>query len=96
MSARLGGRSDNHLDVLVKSDDVLLFSKAWRHFIRPESVRFQCQFFDLDQRVGESAVLHQERALTDPYVQRAGQFTVFAILPLRLLFDNNFGWIRNN
>lgn len=49
----------NHLNVLVKSADVLLLSKAWRHLIRPESVRLQGQLLDLDERVGEIAILHQ-------------------------------------
>ena len=75
----------DHLNVLIKSGDVLLLSKAWRHLIRPESVRFQRQLFDLDERVGESAVLHQQRALADPDVQRAGQLAVFTVFPLRFL-----------
>ncbi len=75
----------NHLNVLVKSSDVLLLSKAWRYLIRPESVRLQGQLLDLDERVGEIAILHQQRALTNPYVQRAGQFSVVAVFSLRLL-----------
>lgn len=75
----------NHLNVLVKSGDVLLLSKAWRYLIRPESVRLQGQLLDLDERVGEIAILHQQSALTNPYVQRAGQFSVVAVFSLRLL-----------
>ena len=75
----------NHLNVLVKSSDVLFLSKAWRYLIRPESVRLQGQLLDLDERVGEIAILHQQRALTNPYVQRAGQFSVVAVFSLRLL-----------
>ena len=88
--AAFNRRLCNHLNVLVKSGDVLLLSKAWRYLIRPESVRLQGQLLDLDERVGEIAILHQQRALTDPNVQRAGQFSVVAVFSLRLLECLNF------